>query len=82
MVAKEYPKLSPTLKEESYTSIAISEYFPTFLQMEQFKHRTITNKFSVDFKNMPRGVKVAAPKSGDFDYSYGYVLDGGVWWNM
>jgi hypothetical protein len=47
-------------------------------EMEQFKNRTITNKFSVDFKNMPRGVKVTAPKSGDFDYSYGYVLDGGV----
>lgn len=46
--------------------------------MEQFKNRTITNKFSVDFKNMPRGVKVTAPKTGDFDYSYGYVLDGGV----
>lgn len=46
--------------------------------MEKFKNRTITNKFSVDFKNMPRGVKVTAPKSGDFDYSYGYLLDGGV----
>lgn len=47
-------------------------------EMERFKNRTITNKFSVDFKNMPRGVKVTAPKSGDFDYSYGYLLDGGV----
>lgn len=46
--------------------------------MEKFKNRTITNKFSVDFKNMPRGVKVTPPKSGDFDYSYGYLLDGGV----
>lgn len=47
-------------------------------EMERFKNRTITNKFSVDFKNMPRSVKVTAPKSGDFDYSYGYLLDGGV----
>lgn len=44
----------------------------------QSSSTTTTNRFSVDFKNMPRGVKVNAPKQGDFDYSYGYVLDGGV----
>ena len=37
---------------------------------------TTTNRFSVDFKNMPRGVQVTAPDHGDFDYSRGYVLAG------
>ena len=51
--------------------------FEKMVQVQQ-KSTTTTNRFSVDFKNMPRGVKVQAPKQGDFDYSYGYVLDGGV----
>ena len=51
--------------------------FAKMVQVQQ-KSSTTTNRFSVDFKNMPRGVKVQAPKQGDFDYSYGYVLDGGV----
>ncbi len=51
--------------------------FEKMVQVQQ-KSSTTTNRFSVDFKNMPRGVKVQAPKQGDFDYSYGYVLDGGV----
>lgn len=37
---------------------------------------TTTNRFSVDFKNMPRGVQVTAPDHGDFDYSRGYLLAG------
>ena len=37
---------------------------------------TVTNRFSVDFKNMPRGVQVTLPDSGDFDWSRGYVLGG------
>ena len=37
---------------------------------------TTTNRFAVDFKNMPRGVQVTAPDHGDFDYSRGYVLAG------
>lgn len=51
--------------------------FAKMVEVQQ-KSSTTTNRFSVDFKNMPRGVKVNAPKQGDFDYSYGYVLDGGV----
>lgn len=51
--------------------------FAKMVEVQQ-KSSTTTNRFSVDFKNMPRGVKVQAPKQGDFDYSYGYVLDGGV----
>lgn len=39
---------------------------------------TTTHRFSVDFTNMPRGVQVTPPKSGDFDYSRGYMLGGGV----
>ena len=37
---------------------------------------TTTSRFSVDFKNMPRGVQVTAPEKGDFDWSRGYVLGG------
>ena len=37
---------------------------------------TTTSRFSVDFKNMPKGVQVTAPEKGDFDYSRGYVLGG------
>lgn len=37
---------------------------------------TTTNRFEVAFKDVPRGTKITAPKSGDFDYSYGYVLGG------
>ena len=37
---------------------------------------TTTSRFSVDFKNMPKGVQVTPPAQGDFDYSRGYVLGG------
>lgn len=37
---------------------------------------TTTNRFAVDFKNMPRGVRVTPPEQGDFDWSRGYVLGG------
>lgn len=39
-------------------------------------HTTTTSRFSVDFTNMPRGVKVTPPEQGDFDWSRGYVLGG------
>lgn len=39
-------------------------------------HTTTTSRFSVDFKNMPRGVQVTPPEQGDFDWSRGYVLGG------
>lgn len=45
-------------------------------QMVSESHTTTTNRFSVDFKNMPKGVQVTAPEKGDFDYSRGYVLGG------
>jgi hypothetical protein len=48
-----------------------------FANMTQRQGVTNTSRFSVDFKNMPKGVKVTPPKNGgDFDYSYGYVLGG------
>lgn len=37
---------------------------------------TVTNRFAVDFKNMPRGVQVTPPEQGDFDWSRGYLLGG------
>lgn len=39
-------------------------------------HTTTTNRFAVDFKNMPRGVQVTPPEQGDFDWSRGYMLGG------
>lgn len=37
---------------------------------------TVTSRFAVDFKNMPRGVTVTPPDKGDFDWSRGYMLGG------
>lgn len=37
---------------------------------------TTTNRFAVDFRNMPQGVSVTPPAQGDFDFSYGYSLGG------
>lgn len=65
----------PDVKFDEPTGGIISD--GDIAEMMKAQNRTVTNRFSVDFKNMPRGVKVTAPKSGDFDYSYGYVLDGG-----
>ena len=46
-------------------------------QMISESRVTTTNRFAVDFKNMPRGVTVTPPENGgDFDLSRGYVLGG------
>lgn len=45
-------------------------------QAVQESRTTVTNRFAVDFKNMPRGVVVTPPEHGDFDYSRGYMLGG------
>lgn len=45
-------------------------------QMVSESRTTTTNRFSVDFKNMPKGVQVTPPAQGDFDYSRGYLLGG------
>lgn len=37
---------------------------------------TVTNRFAVDFNNVPRGTKITPPPKGDFDWSRGYVLGG------
>jgi len=39
-------------------------------------HTTVTNRFAVDFNNVPRGTKITPPPKGDFDWSRGYVLGG------
>ncbi len=39
-------------------------------------HTTVTNRFAVDFSNVPRGTKITPPPKGDFDWSRGYVLGG------
>ena len=46
-------------------------------EMVRSTNTTTTNRFSVDFRNMPRGVTVTPPASGDFDFSRGYVFGGG-----
>lgn len=45
-------------------------------EMMKGTNTTTTSRFSVDFKNVPQGVKVTPPASGDFDYYYGTVLGG------
>lgn len=46
-------------------------------QMISESRVTTTNRFAVDFKNMPRGVTVTPPENGgDFDWSRGYMLGG------
>lgn len=45
-------------------------------ELMKSSNTTTTNRFSVDFKNMPKGVQVTPPPAGDFDYSYGYTLGG------
>ena len=37
---------------------------------------TVTNRFAVDFNNVPRGTKITPPAKGDFDWSRGYMLGG------
>ena len=39
-------------------------------------HTTVTNRFAVDFSNVPRGTKITPPPKGDFDWSRGYMLGG------
>ncbi len=39
-------------------------------------HTTVTNRFAVDFNNVPRGTKITPPPKGDFDWSRGYMLGG------
>ncbi len=42
------------------------------------QQQTITNRFAVDFQNMPQGVRVTPPDHGDFDWSRSYTLAGAV----
>lgn len=44
----------------------------------QQSYSTTTNRFAVDFQNMPQGVRVTPPDQGDFDWSRSYTLAGAV----
>lgn len=44
----------------------------------QQSYSTTTNRFAVDFQNMPQGVRVTPPDHGDFDWSRSYTLAGAV----
>lgn len=39
---------------------------------------TTTNRFAVDFGNVPQGTTITPPSSGDFDWSRSYTLAGAV----
>lgn len=47
-------------------------------KMVESSSSTTTHRFAVDFTGMPKGVTVTPPDSGDFDWSRGYTLAGGV----
>lgn len=63
---------------ESVASAGASADLSTHVgEMVRSTNTTTTNRFSVDFRNMPRGVTVTPPANGDFDFSRGYVFGGG-----
>jgi len=39
---------------------------------------TTTNRFAVDFNNVPRGTQITPPEQGDFDWSRSYTFAGAV----
>lgn len=45
--------------------------------VQQF-YSTTTNRFAVDFNNVPRGTQITPPEQGDFDWSRSYTLAGAV----
>ena len=42
------------------------------------QRQTVTNRFAVDFNNVPRGTNITPPPQGDFDWSRSYTLAGAV----
>lgn len=68
--------LNEPIKVEESLGSAQSSLGSSVARAVMESNTTTTNRFSVDFKNMPRGVQVTAPDHGDFDYSRGYVLAG------
>lgn len=68
--------LNQPLNSENFGSSAQSTLGGSVAQSVRESHTTTTSRFSVDFKNMPRGVQVTPPDKGDFDYSRGYMLGG------
>ena len=68
--------LNEPLNSENLGSSAQSTLGGSVAQSVRESHTTTTSRFSVDFKNMPKGVQVTPPDKGDFDWSRGYVLGG------
>jgi hypothetical protein len=44
----------------------------------QQSYSVTTNRFAVDFNNVPRGTNITPPPQGDFDWSRSYTLAGAV----
>ena len=61
---------------DSQTASVPATLGATAAQAVSESRTTVTNRFAVDFKNMPRGVQVTPPEQGDFDWSRGYTLGG------
>lgn len=68
--------LNEPLNSGNLGSSAQSTLGGSVAQSVRESHTTTTSRFSVDFKNMPKGVQVTPPDKGDFDWSRGYVLGG------
>lgn len=63
---------------ESVSSGAVGNLSAGVGKMVESSSSTTTHRFAVDFTGMPKGVTVTPPDSGDFDWSRGYTLAGGV----
>lgn len=63
---------------ESVSSGAAGNLSAGVGKMVESSTSTTTHRFAVDFTGMPKGVTVTPPDSGDFDWSRGYTLAGGV----
>lgn len=63
---------------ESVSSGAAGNLSAGVGKMVESSSSTTTHRFAVDFTGMPKGVTVTPPESGDFDWSRGYTLAGGV----
>lgn len=63
---------------ESVSSGAAGNLSAGVGKMVESSSSTTTHRFAVDFTGMPKGVTVTPPDSGDFDWSRGYTLAGGV----
>jgi hypothetical protein len=70
------PVLNPALNpgQNGEAGSAVSEVRNNYV--ERTTSETKTQRFSIDFKNVPRGAMITKPSSGDYDYSAGYLFGG------